>query len=218
MSPRLLACLQLLVRDGWYRQKGTCRVMSCHRGARCLSSCVTTSSASNCNSLFQWILSRPVAENFSFCQYVSPPAAVCVCDSSFVLLVLSCSAASVASCAPVGPLASPPASCEGPWRRPVPRQPCRRRSAGRSRGRRPRGRRSSPWRPFACRVASGRSSGTEGSKVNGNSHNMLFKSLLHRKILHCAKKWHTCINGQYMRPVWNRKRLKVMTSVVGVTP
>lgn len=42
------------------------------------------------------------------------PAGVCVCDSLFVRIVLSCSSASVASCAPDGPLASPPGSCEGP--------------------------------------------------------------------------------------------------------
>lgn len=60
--------------DGRYRQKGTCRVMSCHRGAWCLSRCVTTSSSSNRDSLFPINLSADscgVRVWQSICSFVS---------------------------------------------------------------------------------------------------------------------------------------------------
>lgn len=87
--------------------------------------------------------------------------------------VFSFPSGSFASSGPVGPGASPPGSCEGPWRRPEPRRPCRRRSAVRSTGRWPRGRRSSPWRPFSCRAASGQSSETVKRQQDERAENRM---------------------------------------------
>lgn len=116
---------------------------------------------------------------------------------------------------PNEPRAFPPGSFEGPEQRPERRQQCRRRSAGRSRGRWPTGRRSSPWRPFACTAASEQSSETERDSV-------LFRSFHPHRAEDSACqnigwKRFTCMNGQYISPVWKRKNCKILCRFKRIT-